>query len=139
MTKKKPKESLAELQKQREDLEALLASIEEAHSEGSMPEEQFQEVKAQNDAKLQEINEKMDKLAMEGGGEAPPAEPAKEPQKEGESPAEEKPAEAPPEQPKEPEPEKPPEEAKPPSEPTPEPAPRTLHRVAAEERAHSPR
>jgi chromosome segregation ATPase len=72
MAKKKPKESVAELQKQREDIEALLASIEEAYSEGSMPEEQYKEVKSQNDSKLEEINEKMDKAAAEGGGEAPP-------------------------------------------------------------------
>jgi predicted nuclease with TOPRIM domain len=73
MAKKKPRESVAELQKQREDIEALLASIEETYSEGSMPEDQYKEAKSQNEGKLEEINEKMDKAAAEGGGEPAPA------------------------------------------------------------------
>ena len=123
MTKKKPKESLAELQKQREDIEALLASIEEAYSEGTMPEAQYQDVKAQNEEKLQEINDKLDKAAMEGGGEAPA-----EPPKEGEAkPEEPEPAETAPQEQPQPEPAatQPAPETQPVQESAPEPAPTT--------------
>jgi len=95
MTKKKgkPTETLEELQKKREDIETLLASIEEAYSEGTMPEPQYQEVKEQNEAKLSEINEKMDKAAAEG---PPPTPEGGAPKEGGEAAPEAPPPEAPP-------------------------------------------
>ncbi len=120
MTKKKPKLSLEELQKQRDDVEALLASIEEAYSDGSMPEAQYQEIKAANETKLQEINEKMDKAAAEGPGpgEAPPSPPAEAPPTSGAPPAE-----APPAEPAPPAPPVPAESPASPMPPSPEAAP----------------
>ena len=62
-----PKESLSELASQREEIEALLSSIEDAYREATLPDTTYQEVKAQNERKLKDINRKMEMLQKEAG------------------------------------------------------------------------
>jgi hypothetical protein len=80
------KEKLVEFQKQKEDIEMLLSSLEEAYNEASISEEHYSEVKGKNQKKLDEINAEIAKLEKEVGKIAPePAEtgePAKEQAKE---------------------------------------------------------
>jgi predicted nucleic acid-binding Zn-ribbon protein/ElaB/YqjD/DUF883 family membrane-anchored ribosome-binding protein len=65
-------DNLAELRKQKEDIEILLSTLEEAFRDASITEEHYNEVKGKNEKKLSELNEKIEKL------EKPAQEPAKE-------------------------------------------------------------
>jgi ElaB/YqjD/DUF883 family membrane-anchored ribosome-binding protein len=53
------KEDPEELQRQKEDIENLLSSLETAFSEGSITQEHYNEVKQKNTAKLDEIKKKL--------------------------------------------------------------------------------
>ena len=52
-------ENLIELQKQKEDIEILLSTLEEAYRDASITEEHYNEVKGKNKKKLEEINLKI--------------------------------------------------------------------------------
>jgi chromosome segregation ATPase len=58
-------ENLAELLKQREDIQILLSTLEEAYREASITEQHYTEVKGKNQKKLDEINAKIEKLEKE--------------------------------------------------------------------------
>lgn len=58
----KKTESLKELQKQKEDIEILLSSLEEAYSEAGITEKNYKEVKNKNQKKLKELDKKIKKL-----------------------------------------------------------------------------
>lgn len=58
-------ENLAELLKQREDIQILLTTLEEAYREASITEEHYKEVKGKNKKKLDEINANIEKLGKE--------------------------------------------------------------------------
>ena len=55
----KVKESIEDLERQKEDIENLLASLEAGYKEGSVPEEHYNEVKQKNTEKLDEIKGKI--------------------------------------------------------------------------------
>ncbi|UCD07416.1 MAG: hypothetical protein JSW41_00320 [Candidatus Aenigmatarchaeota archaeon] len=59
---KKPEEILAELQKQKEDIEILLSSLEEAYSEAGITEKHYKEVKTKNKKKLKDIERKITRV-----------------------------------------------------------------------------
>lgn len=59
---KKPEEILANLQKQKEDIEILLSSLEEAYSEAGITEKHYKEVRGKNQKKLKELDKKIKKL-----------------------------------------------------------------------------
>jgi hypothetical protein len=56
------KETLAELQKNKEDIEILLSTLEEAYREASITEEHYNEVKGKNQKRLEELNNKIERL-----------------------------------------------------------------------------
>jgi len=87
------KEKLVALQKQKEDIEMLLSSLEEAYNDASLSEEHYNEVKQKNQKKLEEINAEITKLGEKVGKVESSAEPTS-------APAEKPPAEAPAEKPK---------------------------------------
>ena len=78
-------ENLTELQKQKEDIEILLSTLEEAFRDASITEEHYKEVKGKNEKKLKELEQRIGKLekAREAPPEEeePPAEEAREPEK----------------------------------------------------------
>lgn len=78
------KERLIELQKNKEDIEMLLSSLEEAYSEASISEEHYNEVKGKNQKKLDEIKADIAKLEKEIGKESPAASVPAETPEEGE-------------------------------------------------------
>jgi hypothetical protein len=55
-------ESLTELQKQKEDIQILLSTLEEAYNDASITKEHYDEVKSKNQKKLEEINLKIIEL-----------------------------------------------------------------------------
>lgn len=59
---KKPEEILVELQKQKEDIEILLSSLEEAYSEAGITEKHYKEVKTKNKKKLKGIERKIKRV-----------------------------------------------------------------------------
>jgi chromosome segregation ATPase len=59
---KKPEEILANLQKQKEDIEILLSSLEEAYSEAGITEKHYKEVKTKNSKKLKELGKKINTI-----------------------------------------------------------------------------
>jgi len=59
---KKSEEILAELQKQKEDIEILLSSLEEAYSEAGISEKHYKEVKTKNQKRLKEIERKIKRI-----------------------------------------------------------------------------
>ena len=63
-------ESLEHLLHQKEEIETLLSSLEDAYSEAAILEEDYQHVKKRNEDKLAEINKKIEKLRAKGGEEA---------------------------------------------------------------------
>lgn len=63
-------ETLAELEKQREDIKILLSTLEEAFNEASITEEHYKEVKSKNQKKLEEISSKIEELEKEATKEA---------------------------------------------------------------------
>lgn len=67
---KKPEEILGELQKQKEDIEILLSSLEEAYSEAGITEKHYKEVKTKNQKKLKEIGRKIKKIEKRVGKKA---------------------------------------------------------------------
>jgi len=86
----KVKEPPEELQRQKEDIENLLSSLEAGFAEGSITQEHYNEVKQKNQEKLEEIKKKL-KLAekkVQKQAEKPEAEtPPKEPVSKEEGPA----------------------------------------------------
>ncbi|MCK4496702.1 MAG: hypothetical protein KAU24_00795 [Candidatus Aenigmarchaeota archaeon] len=64
---KKPEEILTELQKQEEDIEILLSSLEEAYSEAGITEKHYKEVKTKNQKKLKEIGRKIKRIEKKVG------------------------------------------------------------------------
>jgi predicted nuclease with TOPRIM domain len=58
-------ETLEELKKQKEDIEALITSLDDAFNEASITEDNYKQVKAQNQAKLDEINKKIEAAMAE--------------------------------------------------------------------------
>jgi hypothetical protein len=52
-------ENLSELQKEKEDIEILLSTLEEAYSDASITKEHYDEVKGKNQKKLEDINKKI--------------------------------------------------------------------------------
>ncbi len=86
------KEKLVEMQKQKEDIEMLLSSLEEAYNEASISEEHYNEVKGKNQKKLDEIKAEIAKLEEEVDKESPAAAVPAEVPEEGEM--EEKPKKA---------------------------------------------
>ncbi len=65
------KESLEHLLHQKEEIETLLTSLEDAYSEASIMEEDYQHVKKKNEERLAEINKKIEKLKAKGVKEKP--------------------------------------------------------------------
>jgi chromosome segregation ATPase len=61
---KKPEEILADLQKQKEDIEILLSSLEEAYSEAGITEKQYKEVKIKNNKKLKDLEKKIKTIGI---------------------------------------------------------------------------
>jgi len=55
-----PAETLEELLSQREEVETLLASIEDSYRDATLPDTTYQEVKTENEKKLAEINRKIE-------------------------------------------------------------------------------
>jgi hypothetical protein len=55
-----PPESLDQLVHQKEEIEALLSSLEDAYSEASILEEDYNDIKLKNEKKLDDINKKID-------------------------------------------------------------------------------
>jgi chromosome segregation ATPase len=74
------KENLTELQKQREDIQILLSTLEEAYREASITEEHYNEVKGKNQKKLEELDKKIERLEKRASKKAAKEEkaPAKE-------------------------------------------------------------
>jgi hypothetical protein len=66
----KPKESMSELIAQKDEIEALLSSIEDAYREATLPDKTYREVKSKNENKLEAIEEKMKALEAAGPAEA---------------------------------------------------------------------
>lgn len=60
------KDSLDHLIHQKEEIETLLGSLEDAYSEAAIMEEDYQHVKKRNEEKLAEINKKIEKLKASG-------------------------------------------------------------------------
>jgi len=58
-----PAESLEQLTHQREEIEALLSSLEDAYSEASILEADYDDIKSKNEKKLDEINRKIDSIS----------------------------------------------------------------------------
>lgn len=56
---KSPEEILAALQKQKEDIDILLSSLEEAYSEAAVTEKHYKEIKTKNQKKLKELEGKI--------------------------------------------------------------------------------
>ena len=82
-------ENLAALQKHKEDIEILLSSLEEAYSEASITEKQYQEVKSKNEKKLKEIEKKIKSAERKAEREEKKAEKlAAKKEKKGEKPGE---------------------------------------------------
>ena len=91
MAKKEPPE---ELQRQKEDIENLLSSLETAFTEGTITQEHYNEVKQKNAAKLEEITKKLGQAQKQvEKQEAPKEEPAKKPKKQEPPPEEAQPEE----------------------------------------------
>lgn len=63
----KPKETLEELVAHKEEIEALLSSIEDSYRDATLPDNTYHEVKKKNEKKLEEVNKKIKAL---GGGVA---------------------------------------------------------------------
>jgi len=61
----KPKESLHELMSHKEEIEALLSSMEDAYREATLPDKTYHEVKSKNERELEEIERKMKVLMAE--------------------------------------------------------------------------
>jgi len=59
---KQIQESLEELNRQKEDIEALLSSLEDAYAEAEITEEHYREVKEKNQKKLDEIISKIESI-----------------------------------------------------------------------------
>jgi regulator of sigma D len=64
----KPKESLQDLISHKEEIEALLSSIEDAYREATLPDKTYQEVKKKNEKRLAEIEEKIKVLEAKEPG-----------------------------------------------------------------------
>jgi hypothetical protein len=69
-----PGESLESLMHQKEEIEALLSSLEDAYTEAAILEEDYNDIKGKNEKKLEEINKKIDTL-MKGQAETGAARP----------------------------------------------------------------
>lgn len=67
---KKPEEILAALQKQKEDIEILLSSLEDAYAEAGITEKHYKEVKTKNQKRLKEIESKIKSMERKAGREA---------------------------------------------------------------------
>lgn len=61
-----PKESMSELIAQKDEVEALLSSIEDAYREATLPDNTYQEVKTKNEKKLDVIENKIKALEAAG-------------------------------------------------------------------------
>ncbi|MCX6817447.1 MAG: hypothetical protein NTU57_01165 [Candidatus Aenigmarchaeota archaeon] len=58
-----PTESLEQLTHQREEIQALLSSLEDAYSEASILEADYDDIKSKNEKKLDEINRKIEAIS----------------------------------------------------------------------------
>jgi hypothetical protein len=67
---KKPEEILAALQKQKEDIEILLSTVEDAYAEAGITEKHYNEVKTKNQKRLKEIESKIKAIERKAGREA---------------------------------------------------------------------
>ncbi|MCD6496516.1 MAG: hypothetical protein J7K54_04565 [Candidatus Aenigmarchaeota archaeon] len=76
---KMPKKSLSELVSERDEIEALLSSIEDSYRDATLPDSTYREVKEKNEKKLKEINNQIEKLEKATGEKAPPVEAEKPP------------------------------------------------------------
>ncbi|MEM5812147.1 MAG: hypothetical protein QW286_00340 [Candidatus Aenigmatarchaeota archaeon] len=74
------KEDPVDLQRQKEDIENLLSSLETAFSEGSITQEHYNEVKQKNLAKLEEIKKKLEKAEKPVQQETPEEEKEQKPE-----------------------------------------------------------
>jgi len=70
-----PQESLEQLMRQKEEIEALLSSLEDAYSEASILEADYDDIKSKNEKKLGEINKKIEVLSKSQPESAPDEEP----------------------------------------------------------------
>ncbi|NIP40276.1 MAG: hypothetical protein GTN39_02010, partial [Candidatus Aenigmarchaeota archaeon] len=68
-------ESLEHLMHQKEEIRALLSSLEDAYSEATIMEEDYREIKSKNLTRLEEINKKIETLKREGVKPKPPPRP----------------------------------------------------------------
>jgi hypothetical protein len=88
-------ETPAELQRQKEDIQILLSTLEEAYKEASITEEHYKEVRSKNQKKLEEINAKIERLEKEATKKAEKEEKAaKRAEKKGKKPRKAEPAPA---------------------------------------------
>jgi len=58
-----PAESLEQLTHQKEEIEALLSSLEDAYSEAAILEDDYNDIKGKNEKKLDDINKKIESLS----------------------------------------------------------------------------
>ncbi len=68
-----PNESLEELQSQKDEIEALLSSVEDSYRDATLPDKTYREVKEKNEKKLADINVKIEKIKKAGGGKDLPS------------------------------------------------------------------
>jgi hypothetical protein len=78
----KIKEAPEDLQRQKEDIENLLSSLDTAFKEGSITQEHFNEVKQKNAEKLEEVKKKLQQAERQAQKEAEKAQKAESPEPE---------------------------------------------------------
>ncbi|MBN2330933.1 MAG: hypothetical protein JXC85_03890 [Candidatus Aenigmarchaeota archaeon] len=61
-----PVETMSELIAQKDEVEALLSSIEDAYREATLPDKTYQEVRSKNENKLKELEDKIKRLEASG-------------------------------------------------------------------------
>lgn len=70
----KPTESLEQLMRQKDEIQALLSSLEDAYTEATILEDDYNDIKSRNAKKLEEINKKIEVL-RKGEAKVPKAAP----------------------------------------------------------------
>lgn len=71
-----PPESLEQLMRQKEEVEALLSSLEDAYSEAAILEEDYNDIKSKNEKKLEDIKKRVYILTKKQAAEPPQMQPS---------------------------------------------------------------